>query len=467
MRKFGLRRLSTFSMAVAMLAYAQAIIPAHAEPRASEFKLSNGMDVVVIPDHRAPVVTHMVWYKVGAADEPKGTSGIAHFLEHLMFKSTDKIAIGEFSKIVSRLGGQDNAFTGQDVTSYHQRIAKDELGTVMDMEADRMEHLRLTKDEVATERQVILEERRSRIDNNPTALLDEQMNAALYLSHPYGIPVIGWEHEMAKLSREDALRFYKHYYAPNNAILVVAGDVTPEEVKRLAENTFGKVPANPDVGKRERPQEPPHIAARRIVLKDPRAGNASFHRYYIAPSYTNAKPGEAEALDLLMKVVADGATSRLYKKLVVEDKIAATSGGDFSGWSLDNGAVSLYAVANPGVSLDKIETAVDGVLDDVRTNGITAAELERAKKTFLADYIYESDNQASLARRYGWGIAVGRSLADMEAWPHAIAKVTPEDVKKAAASVLDKRHSVTGWLLPEQPEGSGERVEQPVAHSRS
>ncbi len=467
MHKLGLRRLSTLSMAVAMLAFAQAIIPAHAEPRASEFTLSNGMQVVVIPDHRAPVVTHMVWYKVGAADEPKGTSGIAHFLEHLMFKSTDKIAVGEFSKIVSRLGGQDNAFTGQDVTSYHQRIAKAQLGTVMDMEADRMENLRLTKEEVATERQVILEERRSRIDNNPTALLDEQMNAALYLSHPYGIPVIGWEHEMAKLSREDALRFYKRYYAPNNAILVVAGDVTPEEVKRLAENTYGKVPANPEVDGRERPQEPQHIAARRLVLKDPRAGNASFHRYYVAPSYTTAKPGEAEALDLLMKIVADGATSRLYKKLVVDDKIAATSGGDFSGWGLDSGAISIYAVAGPGVGLDKIEAAADGVLDDIRANGVTAAELERAKKTFLADYIYESDNQASLARRYGWGVSVGRTLADIEGWPHAIAKVTLEDVKKAAATYLDKRRSATGWLLPEAPEGNGERVEQPVAHSRS
>jgi zinc protease len=384
-----------------------------------------------------------------------------------MFKSTDKIAIGEFSKIVSRLGGQDNAFTGQDVTSYHQRIAKERLGTVMEMEADRMENLRLTKEEVATERQVILEERRSRIDNNPTALLDEQMNAALYLSHPYGVPVIGWEHEMAKLSREDALRFYKRYYAPNNAILVVSGDVTPEEVKRLAEESYGKVPANPDVDGRERPQEPAHIAARRLVLKDPRAGNASFHRYYVAPSYTTAKPGEAEALDLLMKIVADGATSRLYKKLVVEDKIAATSGGDFSGWGLDSGAISLYAVAGPGVGLDKIEAAVDGVLEDIRQNGVSEAELERAKKTFLADYIYESDNQASLARRYGWGLTVGRSVADIENWPHAIAKVTPEDVKKAAAAYLDPRRSATGWLLPEASEGSGERVEQPVAHSRS
>ncbi len=450
-----------------MLAFAQPILPAHADPRATEFTLSNGMQVVVIPDHRAPVVTHMVWYKVGAADEPKGVSGIAHFLEHLMFKSTDKIAIGEFSKIISRLGGEDNAFTGQDVTSYHQRIAKARLGTVMDMEADRMAHLRLTPEEVATERQVILEERRSRIDNNPTALLDEQMNAALYLSHPYGIPVIGWEHEMAKLSREDAMHFYHRYYAPNNAILVVAGDVTPEEVKRLAEETYGKVPANPEVGVRSRPQEPKPIAARRVILKDPRAGNPSFHRYYMTPSYSTAKPGEAEALDLLMKIVADGATSRLYKKLVVDDKIAATTGGDFSGWALDSGAISLYAVAGPGVGLDKIEAAVDGVLEDVRKNGVTSAELDRAKKTFLADYIYESDNQASLARRYGWGLAVGRSIADIEAWPQAIAKVTPEDVKKAADAYLDPRRSATGWLLPEEPEGSVERVEQPVAHTRS
>jgi zinc protease len=449
-----------------MLALAP-IVPAHAEPRATEFTLSNGMQLVVIPDHRAPVVTHMVWYKVGAADEPKGTSGIAHFLEHLMFKSTEKIAVGEFSKIISRLGGQDNAFTGQDVTSYHQRIAKERLGTVMDMEADRMAHLRLTEDEVATERQVILEERRSRIDNNPTALLDEQMNAELYLSHPYGIPVIGWEHEMAKLSREDAMRFYKHFYAPNNAILVVAGDVTPEEVKKLAEETYGKIPKNPDVYVRKRPEEPPAIAERSLILRDPRAGNASFHRYYTAPSYTTAKPGDAEALDLLMKILADGATSRLYKKLVVAEKIAATTGGDYSGWGLDGGAISLYAVAANGTTLDKIAASVDQVLDDVRTNGVTSAELERAKKTFLADFIYESDNQASLARRYGWGIAVGRTVADIENWPQAISKVTTDDIKRVAGAYLDPRRSVTGWLLPEEPEGAGARVEQPVAHSRS
>lgn len=451
-----------------MLAFAHQILPANAEPRASEFTLSNGLQVVVIPDHRAPVVTHMVWYKVGAADEPKGVSGIAHFLEHLMFKSTDKIAVGDFSKIISKLGGQDNAFTGQDVTSYHQRIAKEQLATVMDMEADRMTHLRLTKDEVATERQVILEERRSRIDNNPAALLDEQMNAALYLSHPYGVPVIGWEHEMAKLSREDALHFYKRYYAPNNAILVVAGDVTADEVKKLAEETYGKIPANPDVDGRSRPSDPPHIAARRLVLKDPRAGNPSFHRYYVVPSYTTGKPGEAEALDLLVKILADGSTSRLYRKLVVEDKIAATTGGSYSGWSLDSGAVSLYAVAGNEADLKQIETEIDGLLDDIRTNGVTQLELERAKKTFLADYIYDSDNQANLARRYGWAVAIGRKVGDVESWPQAIAKATTDDVKQAAANYLDLRRSVTGLLIPDaEAPPAGARVAQPTTPSRS
>jgi zinc protease len=471
MHKHGCRRLSTLSMALLMmLASTLQTVPAQAQPRASEFMLSNGMQVVVIPDHRAPVVTHMIWYKVGAADEPKGVSGIAHFLEHLMFKSTDKIAIGEFSKIISRLGGQDNAFTGQDATSYHQRIAKDRLGTLMEMEADRMVNLRLTEDEVLMERNVILEERRSRIENNPNAMFDEQMAATLYRAHPYGIPVIGWGHEMKKLSREDAMRFYQHFYAPNNAILVVAGDVTPEEVKKLAEETYGKIPANPEVNHRERPKEPPFIAARRLEYKDPRAGNASLHRYYVAPSYLTAEPGEAEALDLLFKIVADGATSRIYKKLVVDEKIAATSGGDYSGWGLDSGAISIYAVAADGVGLDTIEAKVDEVLDDVRAKGVTEAELARAKKTFLADHIYDSDNQARLARRYGWALVVGRKVDDIEDWPNAISKVTLQDVRNVAAKYLDMRRSVTGRLLPEAAEGSsngGKDAKQPAVHSRS
>ena len=395
--------------------------------RASEFKLANGMDVVVIPDHRSPVVTHMVWYKVGAADEVLGKSGIAHFLEHLMFKSTDKIPVGEFSKIVGRLGGQDNAFTGNDATAYFQRVSKDRLGKMMEMEADRMVNLRLDEKEVLTERNVILEERRSRIDNNPTALLDEQMNAALYLNHPYHKPVIGWYSEMAKLSRQDALDFYKHYYAPNNAILVVSGDVTDDEVRKLANATYGKIPANPLVpSARHRPSEPPALVARRLTLKDPRAGNYLMQRYYQTPSYVTAEPGEAEALDLLMKIAGSGSTSRIYKKLVVEQKLASSAGGDYSGYGLDGGTISLYGIAADGVPLEKVEAAIDNVMAGIVKNGVTEAELTRAKNSYLADYIYDSDNQATLARRYGWNLAVGRTVAEVEAWPANISKVTTD-----------------------------------------
>ena len=441
---------ATLLLALTMLITKTDAFAANTGPRASEFKLANGMQVVVIPDHRAPVVTHMVWYRVGAADEQRGVSGIAHFLEHLMFKSTDKIPVGEFSKIVGRLGGQDNAFTGHDATSYFQRISKDRLKTMMEMEADRMVNLRLDEKEVLTERDVILEERRSRIENNPGSILDEQMNAALYLNHPYGVPVIGWYHEMAKLSRADALGFYKRYYAPNNAILIVSGDVTADEVKALAEQTYGKIPANPEVkATRTRPSDPPQIVARRMELKDARAGNYSFHRTYVAPSYTTAKPGEAEALDVLMKIAATGSTSRLYKKLVVDEKAAASASGDYAGYGLDGGTISVYAVAADGVPLPKVEALTDEVFADIIKNGITQEELDRAKNSYLADFIYESDNQATLARRYGWALAVGRTVEDVESWPDRIAKVTREDVQKVAATYLDINQSVTGYLMPD------------------
>jgi zinc protease len=424
---------------------------ANAQSRVASFKLANGMQVVVIPDHRAPVVTHMVWYRVGASDEPKGVSGIAHFLEHLMFKSTEKIAVGEFSKIVARMGGNDNAFTSHDATAYFQRIAKDRLSQVMSMEADRMINLRLDEKEVLTERDVILEERRSRVENSPGAILDEQMMAALYQNHPYGIPVIGWMHEIAKLSREDALRFYKQHYAPNNAILVVSGDVTADEVRRLADQHFGSIKPSEVIADRRRPTEPDHRAARRLEYKDARAGKPSFHRYYLAPSYATSKPGQAEALDILMKIIGDGATSRLYQRLVTEEKIATSASGYFSGSGLDSGRIGLSAVVAEGVPLSKVEESIDKVLAEVREKGITAEELERAKKAYIAAWIYQSDNQSSLARRYGWGLVTGQTVEAIDGWPAAIRNVTLEQVK-AAADALNIQRSVTGHLLPAKPE---------------
>jgi zinc protease len=458
----GARSLSLWLMALMMLTLTHNTLAAKPKSTATEFKLANGMQVVVVPDHRAPVVTHMVWYRVGSSDEPAGVSGIAHFLEHLMFKSTEKIAMGEFSKIISRLGGQDNAFTGHDATAYFQRVAKDRLPTVMSMEADRMVNLKLTEKEVLTERNVILEERRSRIENSPGAILDEQMNAALYLSHPYKIPVIGWEHEMAKLSPGDAMAFYKRFYAPNNAILVVSGDVTPEDVRTMAEATYGKVPANASVGApRARAMDPPQRAPRRVDFKDPRAGKPSVSRYYQVPSYVTAKPGEAEALDLLMKIAAQGSTSRMYKRLVVEQKVASSASGHYSGGGLDYGSLSIQAIAADGASLDKVEAAMDAVIAEIKDKGVTEAELDRAKNMYIADYVYESDNQSTLARRYGWNLVVGRTLDEVDQWPDMIAKATLADVKAAANTYLDIRRSVTGTLVPSAE--TGPRVEAPAS----
>jgi zinc protease len=415
---------------------------------AQQFMLDNGLQVVVIPDHRAPVVTHMIWYRVGSADEPRGSSGIAHFLEHLMFKGTDKIPAGEFSKIIARNGGQDNAFTSQDTTAYHQRIAKDRLPIVMEMEADRMRNLRLTEKDVVTEREVILEERRSRVDNDPSSILDEQMMAALYLSHPYGIPVIGWENEMAKLSREDAFRFYHHFYAPNNAIVIVAGDVTLDEVRQLATRIYGGIKREEDVGIRTRPQEPEPAAARRVTVRDERVGDATIERYYHVPSYNTAAKGEAEAIDMMIKILAAGPTSRLYNRLVVDDKIASQVSGWYSSSERDYGRLGLYATPTGKHSLEELEAEIDKVIAEVIAKGVTQDELDRARNSYIADYVYDVDSQMKLAQRYGWALAVGQTIADVEEWPQRLAKVTVDDVSRVAQKYLQPERSVTGLMLP-------------------
>ncbi len=447
--------LTVAGYALAAMALALAADNARASQRVAEFTLANGLQVLVIPDHRAPVVTHMVWYRVGAADEPPGSSGIAHFLEHLMFKGTEEIPASQFSKIVARNGGDDNAFTNHDITAYFQRVASDRLPLVMKMEADRMANLRLSEEDVATERDVILEERRSRVDNDPQSILQEQMMAALYAKHPYGIPIIGWAHEIAALDREDALGFYKRFYAPNNALLVVAGDVEPEDVKKLAEETYGKLTPNPALNGRARPQEPEHMAPVRVTLEDPRAGRLTVQRYYLAPSYATAAPGEAEALDLLMRAGVMGSVSRLYKRLVVEQKKAASTGGWYSDSGLDSGRLGVHAIGASKVSAEELEAAMDEVVAELRENGITQAELDRARKAYLAEFIYTSDSQSRMARHYGWRVATGMTAADVAAWPERLKRVTVEDVRNVARKYLVEKNSVTGVLLPVPNKTSG------------
>ena len=429
------------------------IYPAIAQPtvtseRPASFTLANGLQVVVIPDHRTPVVTQMIWYRVGSADETPGKSGLAHFLEHLMFKGTSKHPVGEFSRTVLQVGGNENAFTSTDYTAYFQRIPRDQLGRMMEFEADRMTGLVLKDENVLPERDVVLEEYNMRVANNPDARLAEQIMAALYLNHPYGRPVIGWHQEIEKLDREDALAFYRRFYAPNNATLVIAGDVKVDEIRPLAERTFGPVAAQPAIPPaRRRPQEPIPAAPRTVTLADARVEQPSLRRYYLVPSATTAAAGEGPALDVLAQLLGGGNNSYLYRALVVDKPLAVNAGASYQGTALDSTQFTVQASPKQGVDFAEIEQAIDKVVAETARTAPRAEDLERVKTQLIAEAIYAQDNQVALARWYGAALTTGLSIDDVRAWPDRIRAVTGEQVREAAQKWLDKKRSVTGYLI--------------------
>ena len=412
----------------------------------SEFTLDNGLHAVVIEDHRAPVVVHMLWYRVGAADDPPGRSGIAHFLEHLMFKATETLESGEFSDTVEANGGSDNAFTSWDYTGYYQRVASDRLGLMMQMEADRMRNLLLTDDDISTERSVILEERAQRTDSSAGALFNEQLRASLYLAHPYRIPIGGWRHEIEALDREDVFSFYHDYYSPDNAILIVAGDVTPEEVRALAEEHYG--PLEPSgIEPRQRPSDPPQIADRRVYYEDPRVSDPYVVRSYIAPERDAGDQRMAAALTLLSNVLAgSGATAVLPRVLQVEEARSLYASASYSGTNLDDTAFSIFNVPVPGVSLQEAEADLDRVIAQFLEDGIDPEQFARIQFQWEAEMIYAQDDVGDLARMYGVGLTSGLTVQDIQDWPDIIASITPEEVMDAARMVFTETTSVTGYL---------------------
>lgn len=416
------------------------------DEQVSTFSLENGMDVVVIEDHRAPVVVHMLWYRAGSADEKPGESGVAHFLEHLLFKATDNMESGHFSKTVAANGGSDNAFTSYDYTAYFQRVAADRLELMMQMEADRMVNLRLTETDIETEREVIIEERNMRTENDPSALFGEQANAALYLNHRYGVPIIGWRHEMEDLSLQDALDYYKQFYAPNNAILIVAGDVTPSDVKTLAQKHYGPLPANPDLPERARPQEPVHNAARRLVFEDPRVAQPYVSRAYLAPERDSSDQRTAAALMLGAELLGGGQTSYMAKKLQFESQLAVYTTAYYRGTSLDDTRFAAIVVPAPGHSLEAAESAMDDVLESFLATPIDTDHLARIKMQMKAEQIYARDNVQGLANRYGRALTSGLTVQDIQAWPEIVQSITEDEIKAALAEVLNEKSSVTGWL---------------------
>lgn len=417
----------------------------------STFTLDNGLEVVVIEDHRAPVVVHMVWYRIGAADESAGHSGIAHFLEHLMFKGTDEVASGDFSAIVEAQGGNDNAFTSHDYTAYFQRVAADRLDLMMKMEADRMRDLRLTEEDVLTERDVILEERGQRTDSDPGALLSEQMSAAQFLNHSYGVPIIGWRHEIAALSRQDALDFYQANYAPNNAILVVAGDVTPDDVLELAKTHYGPLVPSDRITPRDRPSEPPQLTERRMVFSDERVSEPYMIRTYLAPERNAGDQSEAAALTMLAELLGgSGTTSVFARALQFETQTAVWASAFYNGTSVDPDTFGVVIMPAPGISLADAEAALDGVIAKFLKDGVNPDDFARIKAQVRASEIYARDDAQALAREYGEALAVGLTVQDVQDWPAALQAVTPEDVMAAAHKVLDRKQAVTGWLTQEE-----------------
>ncbi len=440
-----LAALLPFAAAAQESASAQDTAPA--QDNVTTFTLDNGLDLVVIEDHRAPVVTHMVWYRAGAADEPPGASGVAHFLEHLLFKGTDTLAPGEFSATVAKQGGNDNAFTSYDYTAYFQRIAADRLKLMMEMESDRMVNLQLDEENVATERNVIVEERNMRVENDPGALFREQKNAAQYLNSPYGDPVIGWKQEIPELTLEDATDFYSLYYSPNNATVVVAGDVDPQEVLAMAQETYGALPANPDLpAERSRPQEPRQMAARKLTMEDPRVAQPYVTRSYIAPERDSGDQDRAAALTVLAEILGGGTTSLMAEKLQFDEPVAVQSSAWYNGISLDETTFDMVVVPVPGVTLPEAEAALDTVIATFLEEGVDTDQLERIKMQVRAAEIYARDDVNGLANRYGAALTSGLTVDDVQTWPAALQAVTAEDVMQAARDLFQPARSVTGYL---------------------
>ncbi|MBU2962907.1 insulinase family protein [Citreicella sp. C3M06] len=462
--------------AAALAAALLTALPLHAQDSAPQpaavapdqvtsFTLDNGLQVVVIEDHRAPVVTHMVWYRAGSADETAGRSGVAHFLEHLLFKGTDTLAPGEFSKTVAANGGNDNAFTSYDQTAYFQNVAADRLGLMMKMEADRMVNLRLDEGDIATERQVIIEERNMRVENDPSALMREQMSAAMFMNSRYGVPIIGWRPEMETLDLAAAYDFYHRNYAPNNAIVIVAGDVTPDEVHRLAEQYYGPLPPNPELdAERIRPQEPPQLAERRLSMSDPRVAQPYVMRRYLAPERDAGDQRAAAALTLLAQVLSGGQTSVLTRALQFDSQTAIYTSAWYNGTSYDDTDFGLVVVPAPGVTLEQAEAQMDEVLARFLSDGVDEEQLDRIKFQLRAEAIYERDNVSSLARRYGDALTSGLTIDDIHDWPQILQQVTPEEIVAAARSLFDPSQAVTGYLMPARDApASGQPVSLPAS----
>lgn len=444
----GMQRICGLLAAALLLLYKPALA---ADGIAIEqFTLKNGMEVIVLPNHRVPAVNHMMWFKVGSADDPVGKSGLAHFLEHMMFKGTAEYKAGDYADIISRHGGEQNAFTNYDTTSFYVTIAKENLPLVMKLEAARIRGLVLTDDETQKEREVIIEERRQRIENDPEAMLNEQMNAALYRNHPYHIPVIGWMHEMKTLNRQDVMDFHQKYYHAGNAVLIVSGDITAAELKPLAEKYYGNLLAG-ETPPRHWLSEPPQIVARTVTLHHENVKQKQWERTYMAPSFGSGDKSQVLPSFVLSELLAGGKTSVLYQSLVVKQKLASSVSNSYNGFSIGPGDFSITVIPEKDVSFETIEAAIAKEIAAIQKDGFAADDIERAKTQLKAESVYARDGLSSMARIMGWIRMSGQKPEYFTRWQELIGAVTDDQLKAAATSIFNPDASVTGYLLPKEP----------------
>lgn len=411
---------------------------------AESFLLKNGLEVVVVENSRAPVVSSMIWYNVGSADEEYGKSGLAHFLEHLMFKGTKRFPGNTFSNFISKNGGSENAFTSYDYTAYFQTIASDKIDKILEMEADRMENLILTKSQIETERKVILEERNQRIDSRPSSILDQDMRKSLFPNHTYGIPIIGWNHEILNLNYEDLMEFYKNFYTPNNAKLILSGDINVDKAKKITEKYFGKITSS-ETKKRKYLKDPMVLSNISLNLNHPDVKQMVWKRIYKTKSIVESIE-QGIALDIGLEIIAGGKTSYLYKKLVEEKKIFSAVGGYYQG--LTKGPATIYFYAIPTKSLKKyeIEKEIENTLKEAVENGVSEQEFQRKKKKYFYNSIYQRDSIGQPAQILGEALSVGLEIDQILNWDKFISELTIDQVMTELKLFLENKNFVSGLL---------------------
>lgn len=428
---------------LAAVSAGQAVAQDAGEWKPESFKLANGMTAVVLPDHRAPVVTHVIWYRVGSADEAAGKSGLAHFFEHLMFKATETTPAGEYSRIAARNGGQINARTSYDYTNYFFRVARDRLPLMMQLEADRMGNLRLDDGEVFAERSVVQQERRQTVDGDPGAVLEERVWEKLYAGHPYAVPVVGRMDEVARLSRDDAEAWYRAWYGPENAVLVVAGDITAQELKPLAEAAYGAVPRRGDLRARAWPAVPALAQSFELEHADVKVRQPVWSRNWIGVPMGHE---DAEALQVAMQILGGGRTGRLYREMVEGGQAVSAYG--YSAEMEAPGIVAVSVSPSDGVTIERARTAAMKVVEEFAASGPSDEELARAKSIIGASAVFRRDNQQRLADWYGVMLSSGVPLERIETWDTRVEAVTREDVIDVVARYLIEPHHVDSILLP-------------------